>query len=305
MNRYIEAFKESFNVIALAAVTSVSAMLLSPVPLLLALVAEAAYLIFFTDSRWYESRLSQRHDQEVLRRREELMVQVMPMLPPERVVIFSRLEETRRVLNEENEEDKWFREVLRKLDFLLEKYLQFSLKEVEFVIYLRSVWEKIAPHEAKAAAPWSPSGTGNIWVHDATLHIRHHFAEEMEKIKHLMLLERSDSETTPVLKRRHDVLQRRCEFIDKLGRTLFNINHQLALVEDTFGLVSDEFQARSPEQVLADVDLVVSQTDTMTKLLDDLAPYKTLLRRKQPGARYGLHDTIHIDSFNLDLPTVP
>lgn len=304
MNRYLEAFKENFNVLALAAMTSVSAMLLSPVPLLVALVAEAAYLIFFTDTRWYEARLSRRHDQEIQKRRDDLKARVLPLLPLERVRNMGRLEGIRGALNEMGEDERVVREILRKADYLLEKYLQFSLKEVEFVVYLRGVWEKLAPGEVHGNSSWAPDGTGNMWVHEATLRIRSHFQGEMQTIAHLMGDGAADTETLPVMQRRRDVLQRRCEFIDKLGRTLFGIHHQLDLVDETFDLLADRLRTREPGQVLVEVDLVVSQTLALNRLLDDLAPYKTLLRRKQPATRYGLQDTIHIDAFNLDLPEV-
>jgi hypothetical protein len=51
------------------------------------------------------------------------------------------------------------------------------------------------------------------------------------------------------------------------------------LVEDTFGLTNDEIRARSPEQILADIDDVVSQTDTMVQVLEELAPYEQMAAR--------------------------
>ena len=58
-----------------------------------------------------------------------------------------------------------------------------------------------------------------------------------------------------------------------------NLNHQLQLLEDTFGLISDELLARPPEQVLADIEDVVSQTNTMTQVLEEVAPYEQMLQR--------------------------
>ena len=60
---------------------------------------------------------------------------------------------------------------------------------------------------------------------------------------------------------------------------MLNLNHQLELLEDTFGLISDEIRARPPEQVLADIEDVVSQTNTMTQVLEEMAPYEQSLAR--------------------------
>jgi len=73
------------------------------------------------------------------------------------------------------------------------------------------------------------------------------------------------------------VLGRRREFIGKIGRIQTNLLHQLSLVEDTFGLISDEIRAQPPEQVLADINDVVSQTNTMTQLLEEFAPFENSL----------------------------
>ena len=71
-NRYLQAFKESFNVVGLTTAVAVSAATLNPLPLLAGLVAEAAYLLFVADSRWYAARLSRRYDAEVEQRRQAL-----------------------------------------------------------------------------------------------------------------------------------------------------------------------------------------------------------------------------------------
>jgi hypothetical protein len=44
-------------------------------------------------------------------------------------------------------------------------------------------------------------------------------------------------------------------------------------MEDTFGLINDEIRARSPEQVLADIEDVVSQSDSLTETLQDVSPF--------------------------------
>ena len=94
-----------------------------------------------------------------------------------------------------------------------------------------------------------------------------------------LIAKEEDASTKAVLEKRQDVLQRRYDFVGKIGKILTNLNHQLQLLEDTFGLINDEVRARSPEQILADIDEVVVATDSMSSALEELAPYEQLTAR--------------------------
>lgn len=320
-NRYVEAFKENFNVVGLATTAALSAATLNPLPLLAGIVAEAVYLIFVPDSRWYDSRLSKRYDAEVEKRRQQLKDQVLPTLRPQMQQRFARLEQMRGQMNAQGVEGQtWFREVLRKLDYLLEKFLVFASKELQFCKYLRSVLDEVrsgrqgglgvetAPavrrrlrrlvangqRSPRAAAPeedseeraserpvsgpvdMPPLDPTDQWIQQTVGEIEAHYDRDMSRIKELLGKE-SDVNTEAVLEKRLDVLQRRQEFVGKIGRILTNLHHQLELLEDTFGLINDEIRARSPEQILADIEDVVGQTDTMTKVLEEVAPYEHLV----------------------------
>ena len=80
-------------------------------------------------------------------------------------------------------------------------------------------------------------------------------------------------DTLAILDKRMEVIKRRKEFVGKMEKILANLNRQLRLVEDTFGLINDEMRARSPEQLLIDIEEVVGQTDDMAQLLEEMAPY--------------------------------
>lgn len=314
VNRYLEAFKENYNVVGLAGATALSAALLNPLPLLAGLVVEAAYLLFVPDSKWYEVRLSARHDAEVEARRRQLKEQIFPELSPEMQARFARLEDTRAQINAHaKSEERWFREVLRKLDYLLEKFLLFGSREMQFRSYLQSVlnevrdadgnsrarrepryeryWEKnekgnrdksspsrripINATPRPPAAPDVPRGLMDRWAGQTVTEIQAHYKDEIDGLRGLIEKEQ-DLSTQAVLEKRADVLEQRGEHVGKIGRILVNLNHQLELLEDTFGLINDQIRARSPEQVLADIESVVWQTDSMTKLLDELAPYEQM-----------------------------
>lgn len=316
-NRYLEAFKENFNLVGLAGTAALAMGFTTPIPLVVGLVAEVAYLLFYADSRWYAVRLAKKFDADVEARRTTLKNQVLPRLQPAMRTRFLHLEEVRRGISDNAGDDKdWFREVLRKLDFLLEKWLQFATKEVQFRAYLEATLRDecrinvptraaspmpdttpAMPHGVTrttrrgamtgASAPQSQQGQDavplnaardpeEVWTQNAIRRIQAHYDGEMEGIRQDAASD-NDESTKAVLSKRLEVLQRRREFVGKIGRIQTNLNHQLNLLEDSFGLVSDEIRARPPQQVLSDIEDVVSQTNTMTQLLEEVAPYEQLL----------------------------
>jgi len=275
-SRYLEAFKEGGNLIGLTSLVAASAALLSPLPLLAGLVVEAAYLLFVPDSHWYDARLSRRGDAEVEQRRQQLKTQTFTVLDTDMQARFTRLEEIRSQINAQAQDDrKWFLTVLRKLDYLLEKFLLFAGKEAEFRRYIGSVWHDECSSRLRAAghradedgAP--PAGRAAPMVTE----VQASYKRDIEQAQALQAKE-TDANTKAVLDKRIQVLEQRSEGVGKIGRILTNLQYQLALLEDTFGLINDQIRARSPEQVLADIEGVVDQTDSMTQLLEELAPYE-------------------------------
>lgn len=59
-------------------------------------------------------------------------------------------------------------------------------------------------------------------------------------------------------------------------------------MEDTFGLINDEIRARSPEQMLADIDDVVLQTDSLTEALQEVAPFDQASIEEGAGRLYNI-----------------
>lgn len=332
-NRYIEAFKEGGNILGLASFAAASAALLNPVPIAVGLALELVYLAFVPDMKWYQQRLSNLFDNDIEKRRAELKARILSTLRPEMQERFAQLESVRNAIDKDSGSDAtWFREILRKLDFLLEKFLQFAGKEAQFRAYLYSVLSEVqkddgdAPpqrmrmvdtsraraqlenrkrglagslppdsqsaHKAQNSArlsnmvPQAPEPLTAIpaisaedrWAQATVLEVQQHYDRELAGIKQLCEVE-DDTGTKAVLNKRIEVLSRRREFVGKIGRIMTNLNHQLSLLEDTFGLISDEIRARPPDQVLADIEDVVSQTNTMTQALEEMAPFEQMLER--------------------------
>lgn len=323
-NRYLDALKENYNTVGIATAVALSAAFLNPLPLVAGLIAEAAYLLVVPDTKWYAERLARRSDADVERRRQEIKARTLPTLRPEMQARFARLEEMRRQIDTQAQDDKaWFREVLRKLDYLLDKFLMFAGKEAQFRDYLQSLRSEVVTERQRGAAGVNrPSGSrsGSLgraprrsetedadgrrspfndrapdfddhapkakvspdvsdrWATETVTEIQKHYAEERARVTQA-LEDGPDDDTRAVLEKRADVLTRREEFAGKIGKILTNLQHQLQLVEDTFGLINDEIRARSPEQILADIEEVVLGTETMASALEELAPLEQMIAR--------------------------
>lgn len=305
MNRYVSALKESYNGIGLATVAAISAATLNPIPILVGLVAEAAYLLIVPDTKWYQMRIARRIAAEAEAERQKIRAQVLPTLRPTVQSRFLHLEEMRGQISAEDDK-AWYREIVQKLDYLLEKFLLFGAKEAQFQSYLMRLraelrtgdWDLNAHDDSQGRnvsrraqrrldeVPKRPlrlvdssnplSGEQDErWVKRTVEEIQAHYADECEKIE-AQLQADQDEANRAVLTKRVDVLKRRSEFAGKIGRILGNINHQLQLVDDTFGLINDEIRARSPEQILADIDEVCVATESMSTTLEEIAPYEQL-----------------------------
>jgi len=297
-HRYAAAFKENGNLVGLATATAASLALLNPLPLLGAIVLEAVYLMFVPDSKWYEVRLSAKFDAEVAAKLSELRDRVFPQIHGSVKEQFTRLQMARDQIGQQSRsEEKWFREALRKLDFLMEKYLQFALKESQFIRYLNGLIDGVydaltreeknkldnlvnrATSRHKASSPAEtvvgpePSEDWNNTICEV---LSGHYDDEIAEIR-----ERAEREevfaTKSILEKRIEILTRRKEFVDRILQILNNLRHQMQLMTDTFGLINDEIRARSPEQVLADIDEVVNTANSLTEAIEAVTPLEQLV----------------------------
>lgn len=308
-SKYVQALQESENVVGMATFAALSVAMLNPLPMLVGAVAEAAYMLAVPDSKWYAGRLERRRLAAEAARWFKLRNTILPQLSNAMKDRFTHLEATRGAIAEQiKDEQDVFGEVLGRLDYLLEKFLLFAGKEAQFRNYLGSMWVDAFRGDAPPIdqpPPQSPRrseralhgldesppvfrGVGErttsrspdaavASVEEKIADIQRFYQKSIETTQALADKE-TDSNTKAILSKRIDILQQRQDSAARIGKILTNLTYQLSLLEDTFGLINDQIRARSPEQVLADINSVVTQTDSMTQLLEDLAPYEQLTR---------------------------
>ncbi|HEY3781372.1 MAG TPA: hypothetical protein VGL56_09840 [Fimbriimonadaceae bacterium] len=291
-NRTLEALKEPANAIGLLVGVAIAAVFPPSIPFVVGalILGEAAYLVAVPRSGWYTKRLSAKFDGDILKNRAKLKQQVFTQLRPEVQARFNHLEEARLAMAKQAPSgEKWFREILRKLDYLLDKFLEFSGKEAEFRKYLRSVLEEALREQSSAGqqaatgfvkshsqkVKWDmepPMDPAEVWTQAVIGQVQGHYDDEIKDLNNQRVADTEDLTTNAVLDKRVDIIRRRRDYVGQIGKITVNLNHQLELMEDTFGLISDELRARTPEQILADIDEVIDRTDSLTEMLEGFSP---------------------------------
>lgn len=297
-NRYLQALMESGNLAGVLTVAAAGAIVMNPAVLLAGLAAEAAYLIFVPDSRWYASVLDGRGAAEKRRLRHELKVRSFAQMDDAACRRYDLLETIRAQIESYARNDPdMFAEVLAKLDYLMDQFLRFATKEKEFRQYVYSVWRQECPYPPQpsqfgggyqpylnqqpqrnvgfsqpyAAQPPVAPQVPPEQVGPMVGAVQASYDAQVKRLGD-EIAQQADEPTKAVKQKRVEVLTQRRESVAKIGRIAGNLSSQLDLVEDTFGLINDQIRARSPEQLLSDVESAVMQTDSMTTLLEDLAP---------------------------------
>ena len=291
--RIKSAFQENFNLVGLAGAVAATAALLNPAPFIAGIIAEAAYLLFIPDTQWYTARLERLEKANEEKGRIEFKARTLPTLSPGLRERYAHLESTYQEILAQREQGRdWFEEAFKKLDYLQEKFLLFGAKQGQFQAYLENLRadiqrdtrpESFNPPGMKRGTPppprdGQPKDRSERWTQAAVDDISAYYQQEMEGLTDSLEKE-TDEMTRSVLQKRIDVIARRHEFVTRIGKILTNLNHQLRLVEETFGLINDELRARSPEQILSDVDEVVTATNSMSQTLDEFADAERMIAR--------------------------
>jgi len=254
-----------------------------PLLLLVAASLEFCYLVYVPPTPWYARRLRQRREGAILSRREAEKARVFPLLCTAMRDRYQRLEIMhRRAYEQTRELHRWFDDAPRQFDYLLDIFLEFAGKQTIFLQYLAFMQEEVCGKRLPELKEFNPYRTAIAldpdapWVEEALRGIRGKYADELAELQAKIDGGGADA----ALPAKHaEILTRRSEFIERLARTLANINRQLRLLEDTFGLINDEMLARKPEkEIIADIEDVVSQTDAMARVLKEMSDSEQVIR---------------------------
>lgn len=177
--RFRIAIKEDANILGLASATALSLVLLNPLPLLVGLAVEVVYLLYITDSGWYNSRLSHRYDATIITRRQLLQAGIFPSLSEPIRERLESLESARKPLSsikvEKAEEKRWL-ELLRHVDYHLEVLAQLFGRQVTIAsqVAASDVADRSIPRESAVAEDYE-------WKTGLLEHYEHR-AEELMQI---------------------------------------------------------------------------------------------------------------------------
>ncbi len=291
-NKYAEAFKDEANLIGLGALFVACALTAPIVFPFVALPLEAAYLLFAPDTGWFKKRLDRKRQAEAERQRLEMRNRILPTLSQRDQVRFGSLEDARReIAAQENPNlGDWYRDVLRQLDYLIEKFLLFASKKMEYRRYIvdlaltraeltgRHLRLPRAPGDEHHPQRFAERAARQGDVEMLLAGVLDDYDSELRRLERQVEREK-DEQTAEILKKNAEVIRRSKESAEKIGRLLRNLEHQLELVVNTFSLINTQLRSHTPEQIVEDVNSVVEQSESLTQTLASFAPMDEALQR--------------------------
>lgn len=263
--KYKEVFNEGFNLIPLASAVSLG-IATGSIPLLFgAAVAEAAYLWVAPDLKIFQDRIRRKEEAEAAARREALERDT-PLTEASRAD-WEELKRIRQEIETNQPEDRtWFNQVLRQLDYLMEKYLRFAEQEHRLYHTLRDRFKELD-------LDWTDRKGEEQWMREPVLaQARAHYERVLARL-HTEFREEKNPSTKQILQKRIDLVDLTKEEVPNMASALRNLTEQLNLIEDTFKYLSVQIRSRSPSQVLHDIEQVVMEADAMTTSLEQMAQF--------------------------------
>ena len=254
---YKHAINEKANLIGVGASLALACLLFTPIPVIVGAAAEAMYLIFVPDSRWYRRIVDARYEKEVAARRQAMKEQILKELPSQDRARFARLEELRERIHEGmSKQGQDVRSLmsseLRKLDYLLDSFLSFLSAHARYEAHLRD----IRPGEVDA---------------------------EIRQLTN-RLSQETDDGVKKVLQQNLDLLNRRKEILDGVVKNMRVVAGQLDAIENTFELINDRVVSmKSPEQISADLQAVVENVDMTANVIEETAPLLEQAQKVERG----------------------
>lgn len=300
-SRIASAFKEQENMIGMSVFLAASIFLLNPVPLIIGTALEVAYILFVPDSNWYSNRLETKQRKLVEERRFELSHKFRYSATRENVAKYQELESVRAQLDDDYVLRPDWRDVINRLDTLLEKYVEFGLQDIRLREYLTSLSKQADENINNISKPKTKGETKlrdrlseiefnadsftdkNVrWVEEQMASIRFYFQNQEHTIQQLIAEEDARITTGTGNINNRDILQKRLEIqamslnqAEKIGQGLVNLNQQMVLMEETIRLINGQIKSKQPGQVLLDIENLVNQSETVSNFLHEIAPFET------------------------------
>jgi len=299
-NRLLSAIKEQENLIAMSIFAAAAIIVLNPIPLLLGVGCEVAYLLLFPDSTWYNSRLMQRQKQEAKEQRERRAIYVFQIAGSEFANKYRELESVRFQLDDDYTARPDWRDVIDRLDTLLGKYLEFGLQNAKLRQYITALSAQ-AENELPSLLKPDNKETSDLrnrlvenqekasnfsdettrWVETQMASIRMYFQSQINSIQQLVNEEEMRIAQGTGNPNNRDTLQKRIEIqsmmlkqAEKIGQGLVNLNQQMALMEETISLINGQIKSKQPGQVLLDIENLVDQSETVSNFLQEITPFE-------------------------------
>jgi hypothetical protein len=228
---------------------------------------------------WFQRRLRQKRQAALAHDREARRHQVWQRLLPEDRRRFEALERMRGEIDQQARASSIPPEMLRRLDDLLHRFLEFGEKRAEYLEYLRGLLKQEVGITASRQGWWG--GTGPAVDRgrpgEAMLQrLLQHYEQEITAVQQSL-----EGATSGDDVRRNNlrVLQQCEENLPQIGTILHDLDQQMELVLNTFTLLNSQARTRPPEQMLSDVQEVVGSAEALTEAMAELAPLEQAVQR--------------------------
>ncbi|MBX7135254.1 MAG: hypothetical protein K1X67_21510 [Fimbriimonadaceae bacterium] len=270
-----QALREPITTVGLVMLGIVSIGIANPIPFLAGLVAQGMFVGLAPHAKWYRERIAIQAEKVRQLERQALRAHVLPRLDAIDHNRYILLEQRRDAIATYSTGREGYEDVVGKLNDLLDQFLRFAAQRDDYGDYLCDLLDglkppQVQPRRSRFVNPMT-KGISDEWIKESVEKLCQAYDVEMtDLLAKLSEAEEENLHNRALFEMRVDVLAKRRGHVDALGEILVNLSHQLHLLEDTFGLISDEQRARSPEQVLAEIDDVVTQSDTLSQRLSDI-----------------------------------
>ncbi|MBI3945779.1 MAG: hypothetical protein HY321_07660 [Armatimonadetes bacterium] len=264
-NRFLAAIKDDVNKVGLAAIAAAwaaSGMLAVP---FVGLAAEAAYLLFAPESSWFRKRLHARQQAAEGFYRARLQEAVLPRAESQTRRGYEAMLRARETIGESMDpKEATSREMLRQLDYMLEKYLLFTHQIVQYHRYLAHL------HGDRSGR--------DLAVSELATRLTQLCDDQLERLNN-QLRRANDDRTRSVVQQNIDVLQKKRALIERVATMAQNLTLHLQLFRNSFDLVGGLVQTRPPDEVLQVINDAVGKAELTSALNEQSSQIQEEIRQ--------------------------